>query len=93
MSTPEINKLKEKITNARQRISDMKVSLGVHESKKKELLETLKEDFNIAEPAQVDSRLALLDEQVAQLTVAVENSLGEIEIVLGDGNNNATAEA
>lgn len=88
MSTPEINKLKEKITNTRQRISDMKISLGVHQNKKAELLGTLKEDFNIAEPAQVDSRLALLDEQIAKLTVAIENSFSEIDVILGDENAN-----
>lgn len=56
----------------------------VYESKKKDLLETLKSDYEIKDVVEAKKRITELEEEISEIETTIEKSVEELEEILDD---------
>lgn len=82
----DIKTLKDRIKKLQADVSDKQVKLGVEEGRVKTILTTLKDEFDISDPAKIVEKLEQMKAEKELLEKEVDAILAEVsEILKGEG--------
>lgn len=79
----EIEQMRERIAAVTNKVTSLETELTMREEQRDKELAKLKEEFNIEDPAMIQTVIEEKSAEIAKLRESINTNLNEVEVIIG----------